>query len=90
MDYYLVDLAIALEHIVLAATDLGLGTCWIAGYDEERVKEVLGVPKEIRVVALTPLGYPAENEGIGGSMIRVFARSGRRKPMQELVHQERW
>jgi nitroreductase len=90
MDYYLVDLAIALEHIVLAATDLGLGTCWIAGYDEETVKEVLGVPKGIRVVALTPLGYPAEKEGIGGSMIRVFARSGKRKPMQELVHQERW
>jgi nitroreductase len=90
MDYYLVDIAIALEHIVLAATDLGLGTCWIAGFDEDRVKEILGVPKGIRVVALTPIGYPAEKEGIRGSMIKVLARSGRRKPMQELVHQERW
>jgi nitroreductase len=90
MDYCLVGLAVALEHIVLASTDLGLGTRWIAGFDEERVKEILGVPKGIRVVALTPIGYPAEKEGIRGSMIKVLARSGRRKPMQEMVHKERW
>lgn len=76
MDYCLVGLAVALEHIVLASTDLGLGTRWIAGFDEERVKEILGVPKGTRVVALTPIEYPAEKEGIRGSMIKVLARSG--------------
>ncbi|MFH1327333.1 MAG: nitroreductase family protein, partial [Candidatus Bathyarchaeota archaeon] len=56
MDYYLVDVAISMEHLVLAATNLGLGTCWIGFFDEAKVKQVLGVPENIKVVALTPLG----------------------------------
>ena len=58
--YYLVDIGIALEHLVLAAVDRGLGTCWVVGFSEAKVKEILGVPENIRVVALTPLGYPTE------------------------------
>ena len=54
------DLSIALEHIILAAANEGLGTCWIGAFDEKMVKAVLGVPDDVRVVALTPLGYPAE------------------------------
>jgi len=57
---YPVDLAIALDHMILAATSEGLGTCWIGAFNEEKVKEVLKVPKDVRVVALTPIGYPAE------------------------------
>ena len=59
MDYYLVDVGISMQQLVLAATDLGLGTCWISGFDEEKVKKVLEIPTNVRVVALTPLGYPA-------------------------------
>jgi nitroreductase len=58
--YYLVDVGIALEHLMLAATELGLGTCWVGVFDEAMVKEALGVPEDIRVVASTPLGYPDE------------------------------
>ncbi len=59
--YYLLDMGISLEHLILAAAEQGLGTCWIGGgFDETVVKEALGIPKEIRVVALTPLGYPDE------------------------------
>jgi len=58
--YYLVDIAIAMEHLILAAVDRGLGTCWVVGFRENQVKEILGVPENIRIVALTPLGYPAE------------------------------
>ncbi len=54
------DTAIAMEHLVLAAADLGLGTCWIGAFSEGDVKKVLGVPADWRVVALTPLGKPAE------------------------------
>ena len=57
--YYLLDMGISMEHLMLAAAEQGLGTCWIGGgFDETVVKEALGIPKEIRVVALTPLGYP--------------------------------
>ncbi len=57
---YPIDVAIALDHMTLAAASLGLGTCWIGAFYEDKVKEILGVPPEIRVVALLPLGYPAE------------------------------
>jgi nitroreductase len=58
--YYMLDVGIAMEHLILAATDKGLGTCWIGAFDEEKAREALGVPKKIRVVASTPLGYPDE------------------------------
>jgi len=56
-----VDVAIAVEHLMLQAQEEGLGTCWIGAFEEEDVKSVLDVPEEVRVLALTPLGYPAEN-----------------------------
>jgi nitroreductase len=75
MDYYMLDIGISLEHLILAATNLGLGTCWIGAFDEKQAKEALGVPDDIRVVAFTPLGYPVEKKG------EIFAR----KPLQEIV-----
>jgi nitroreductase len=61
--YYMLDIGIAMEHIVLAAADKGLGTCWIGAFDESAAKKALGVPDNIRVVASTPLGYPNEAPG---------------------------
>ena len=58
---YPIDLAIAVEHMVLAAAAEGLGTCWIGAFYEEEVKKVLSIPPEIRVVALLPMGYPDES-----------------------------
>ena len=57
-EYYLADAAIAFEHICLAAQALGLGTCWIGWFDEARLKQALGVPAGLRVLGVTPLGYP--------------------------------
>ena len=54
-----VDVAIAVDHLTLAAVAEGLGTCWIGAFDEARVKRLLGVPRRAKVVAMTPLGYPA-------------------------------
>jgi nitroreductase len=80
MDYYTLDIGISMEHLVLAATDLGLGTCWIGAFDEKQAKEALGVPDEIRVVAYTPLGYPDEKKG------EVFAR----KSLRDIVYYNRY
>ena len=60
MSSFAVDLTIAMDHMILAATNEGLGTCWIGAFDEKAAKEVLGVPDNVRIVALTPVGYPAE------------------------------
>lgn len=57
---YPIDVAIALDHISLAAVALGLGTCWIGIFDEKKVKEILGIPDNVRVVTLMTLGYPAD------------------------------
>jgi nitroreductase len=56
---YAVDVSIAFAYMLLQAYELGLGTCWIGAFNEEEVKSVLGVTKHVRVVALSPLGYPA-------------------------------
>ena len=58
--WYEKDVMIAVEHMVLAAAALGYSTCWIGAFDEEKVKRLLDVPKEIRVIALLPIGKPDE------------------------------
>ncbi len=77
--YALVDAAIAMDHLILAAAEQGLGTCWIGAFDPDAAREVLGLPEGIMPVALTPLGYPADK-----------ARPKLRKPAAELVHRDRW
>jgi len=55
-----VDVAIAMQNMILAATALGYGTCWVGAFDEAQVKAVLGLPDDLRVVALTPVGKPLD------------------------------
>ena len=57
-----IDIAIALDHLMLAAAEEGLGTCWIGAFIEEKARKLLGVPGEAKVVAMTPLGYPKSPE----------------------------
>jgi nitroreductase len=58
--WYPVDVAIAMQNMILAATALGYGTCWIGAFDEDGVRSVLEVPEDLHIVALTPLGIPAD------------------------------
>lgn len=78
--YWKVDVAIAMQNMVLMATEEGLGTCWIAAFNEDVAKSILGIPSDIRVVAMTPLGYPDEEKG----------EVADRKPADEIVHFDRW
>ena len=55
---YTVDVSIACAFMILQAYELGLGTCWIGAFNESEFKKILKVPESIRVVAITPLGYP--------------------------------
>jgi nitroreductase len=73
------DVAIVMDHLILAAAELGLGTCWIAAFDPHAAREVLGIPEGVEPVAFTPLGYPAEPPG-----------AKERKSLSELVHHDRW
>lgn len=61
LKWHQVDITIALEHIVLEAVELGLGTCWIGAFNEDEVKNLLKIPPERKVVALLTVGYPSES-----------------------------
>jgi len=68
---YPINVAIALDHMSLAAVELGLGTCWIGLFNEKKVKEIIGIPEEIRVVQLMPLGYPADPSPVEKSRLSL-------------------
>jgi nitroreductase len=74
-----VDIGIAVEHLMLAAEAEGLGTCWIGAFFEEQVREILQVPEDVQILALTPIGYPATE--------KVFRK---RKELSEIVMYEKW
>ena len=73
------DATIATDHMLLAAADHGLGTCWIAAFDPEAARDVLGLPDGVVPVAFTPLGWPADEPA-----------PKERRPIEELVRYERW
>jgi len=79
-EYWKVDVTIAMQDLILAAWEKGLGTCWIGAFDEKEAKRALGIPEHVRVVAMTPLGYPAEEKGPVSD----------RKPLEEIVRYNRW
>jgi nitroreductase len=76
---FLIDLAIAIENMALTAWDLGVGSCWIGDYTEERTKQLLDVPRNLRVVSLLTLGYPDETPG-----------RKHRKSLDQIVHFEKY
>jgi len=77
--YIDVDVAIVMDHISLAAADLGLGTCWVASFDVEAAREILRIPEEAEPITFMSLGYP------GGEM-----GEKERKSLNELVSYEIW
>ena len=76
---YPVDVAIAIDHMTLAAFDLGLGTCWIGAFNQEKVKSILSIPDKCKVVQLLTLGIPDED-----------GRPKDRKPIEQIVCYEKY
>jgi nitroreductase len=77
--YVDVDVAIAMDHLILAAADSGLGTCWIAAFDAQAAREILKLPDGVEPLLFTPLGYPADEP-----------QPKSRKRLKELVRYEQW
>jgi nitroreductase len=74
-----IDVSIALEHIALAATSLGLATCWVGSFVPEEVRRILHIPTEIMVVELMTLGYPAD-----------APKQPDRLPLDQIVCRDKW
>ena len=77
--YYLLDSGLAMEHLMLAAANEGLGTCWMGLFNEEKIKNILNVPDGVRVIAISPLGYPAEDPALRP-----------RKELSEIIFKNTW
>lgn len=80
IEYYQIDLGIAMEHMVLKATELGLGTCWIGWFNESTLKKILEIPNKIKVSALLAVGYPKDES----------SKKRKRKPLEKIVFSEKW
>lgn len=74
-----IDVAIALEHIALQATQLQLATCWIGSFYPEKVKPIVGIPKNIAIIELIAVGYPADSR-----------KEPKREPIEKILCYERW
>ena len=61
-DHADIDVAIAVEHLCLAAAEQGLGTCWVCNFDAELCRKVMSLPEHMEPVALIPIGYPVESD----------------------------
>jgi nitroreductase len=73
-NYADVDSAIVMDHVILAATNMGLGTCWIGAFDPNAARKFLDLSQEMEPIAFTPIGYPADH-----------VRIKKRKPIDKLV-----
>ncbi|HHS50863.1 MAG TPA: nitroreductase [candidate division Zixibacteria bacterium] len=76
---HFIDASIALDHMQLAVADLGLGSCWLGAFNQDAVRDILGIPKDIIVVGLLVIGVPADQ-----------GRPKTRLPIEEIVHREKW
>ena len=74
-----IDVAIALDHISLQATQSGLATCWIGSFYPDKVRKILGIPADVAIIELMALGYPADK-----------SRQANRKPTEAIVCYEKW
>lgn len=79
-EYWKVDAAIAMQNMICQAWDEGIGSCWIAAFNESPAKEILHIPDHIRVAVMTPLGYPDETKG----------EVTNRKPKSDITHYDGW
>ena len=79
---YLVDLGIAIEHMVLAARNEGLGTCWIGSFQDQPIKKLLVIPADYDVVMLLPIGYPLSPD--------QFSPTTERLPLGQIVSYDRF
>ncbi len=77
---YPIDVAIQIDHMALRSVELGLGTCWIGAFYEDQVKDILGMPENIRVVELLAVGYPADTS--------VYSKD--RLSLDQIAHYEKW
>jgi nitroreductase len=82
-DYCDIDIAIAVDHMTLQASELELGTCWVCNFDKNKVSQALNLPDSIEPIVILPLGFPSDNVDENRHLIK-------RKSIGEIVHWEKY
>ena len=83
-EWHVIDVTIAMQQMIIAATGEGLGTCWIGSFYEDRVRKALKVPEELRIVAMLAVGYSREKLDLTPKV----KRSRNRKKMDDILSYE--
>ncbi|MEA2105118.1 MAG: nitroreductase family protein [Bacteroidota bacterium] len=78
-----IDIAIAIDHMTLAAADIGLGTCWVCKFDVMKCAKILELPEGVEPISLIPIGYPADEMDLN-------RHEQLRKPINEVTHWEKF
>ncbi len=89
-DYYLVDVGISFQQMMLTAWNFSIGSCWLAAFNENKVKKILEIPDKYRVVAISPFGYPKEKKSLYSNLVSAFANSKNRLPLEKIVKYDSW
>ena len=76
--------------MMLSAWNHGIGSCWLAAFNEQKVREILEIPQNIRVVALSPFGYPKEKKTLYDKAVKVFAQSKKRNEIKNIICYDKW
>lgn len=82
-DHTDIDVAIAADHMTLAATDRGLGTCWVCNFEKDKTKKLFDLPEHIEPIVILPLGYP-------NSSTDIKRHTDKRKPINEIIRWEKY
>ncbi|MDY6915998.1 MAG: nitroreductase family protein [Candidatus Cloacimonadota bacterium] len=88
--YYLVDVAIAFQQMILIAWQHGVGSCWQAAFNEKKVRDILNIPNQVKVVALSPFGFPKQKKSLYSKTVSQFAKSSKRLVKDKIVSFQKW
>ncbi len=89
-DYYLADTAMAFQQMMLAAWSHGVGSCWLGAFNEKSLRKEFGIPQNIRVVGMSPFGYPARKSSLYAKAVKAVAKGGARLSKEKIVCYESW
>lgn len=89
-DYYLVDVAIAFQQMILTAWNFKVATCWMAAFNEAELKKILNLPEHIRIVALSPFGYATDKSSLYSKAVSFVSGSKKRLSLDKIVSYNKW
>ncbi len=87
---YMIDVTLSFQQMMMAAWNYGIGSCWLGAFNEILLREILDIPENIRIIGLSPFGYPREKRKFYDRAVSFFASSKKRIPKEKFIHYNTW